>query len=317
MTDNEFLLQDRLQKIRQIINKYGEENFYISFSGGKDSTVLSALVDMAVPENKIPRVYANTGIEYRLIIEFVQRERNREHAWELVMLKPSVPIKPMLEKEGYPFKSKQHSHILDIYRRHGFNCISVPRYLGSREGYGDRYRCPKLLQYQFSDEFKLKVSDKCCLRMKEEPLNNWAKQNNKNCRILGIMPSEGGRRSTTKCLAFRNNGKIISFHPLAPVTKAWENWFISKYNIAISDIYKDPYNRERTGCKGCPFAIDLQEELDMLEKFFPEERKQCEIIWKPVYDEYRRLGYRLRKDRTKEKDHQFTLIELYEKEMNE
>lgn len=47
MTDNEFLLEDRLQKIRQIINKYGEENFYISFSGGKDSTVLSALVDMA------------------------------------------------------------------------------------------------------------------------------------------------------------------------------------------------------------------------------------------------------------------------------
>ena len=69
--DNEFLLQDRLQKIRQIINKYGEENFYISFSGGKDSTVLSALVDMALPGNKIPRVYANTGIEYKLILEFV------------------------------------------------------------------------------------------------------------------------------------------------------------------------------------------------------------------------------------------------------
>ena len=77
MTDNEFLLQDRLQKIKQIINKYGEENFYISFSGGKDSTVLSALVDMALPDNKIPRVYANTGIEYRLILEFVQRERER------------------------------------------------------------------------------------------------------------------------------------------------------------------------------------------------------------------------------------------------
>lgn len=31
---NEFLLQDRIQKIQQIIRKYGEENFYISFSGG-------------------------------------------------------------------------------------------------------------------------------------------------------------------------------------------------------------------------------------------------------------------------------------------
>ena len=72
---NEFLLQDRIQKIQQIIRKYGEENFYLSFSGGKDSTVLSALIDMALPDNKIPRVYANTGIEYRLILDFVERER--------------------------------------------------------------------------------------------------------------------------------------------------------------------------------------------------------------------------------------------------
>lgn len=73
--DNEFLLMDRIQKIKQIIKQYGEENFYISFSGGKDSTVLSALVDMALPDNTIPRVYANTGIEYRLIVDFVERER--------------------------------------------------------------------------------------------------------------------------------------------------------------------------------------------------------------------------------------------------
>ena len=72
---NDFLLQDRLQKIRQIIGKYGEENFYLSFSGGKDSTVLSHLLDMAIPNNKIPRVYANTGIEYRMIVDFVERER--------------------------------------------------------------------------------------------------------------------------------------------------------------------------------------------------------------------------------------------------
>ena len=77
--DNEFLLMDRIQKIKQIIKQYGEENFYISFSGGKDSTVLSALVDMALPDNTIPRVYANTGIEYRLIVDFVEREREREN----------------------------------------------------------------------------------------------------------------------------------------------------------------------------------------------------------------------------------------------
>ena len=74
---NEFILEDRLQKIRQVIGKYGEENFYVSFSGGKDSTVLSALIDMALPGNKIPRVFSNTGIEYKLILDFVERERER------------------------------------------------------------------------------------------------------------------------------------------------------------------------------------------------------------------------------------------------
>lgn len=91
-----------------------------------------------------------------------------------------------------------------------------------------------------------------------------------------------------------NGKKITRFQPLAPLTKDWENWFIEKYNISISDIYKPPYNFNRTGCKGCPFALNIQNELDTLEKYFPNERKQCEIIWKPVYDEYRRIGYRLK-----------------------
>ena len=55
-----------------------ELNAYISFSGGKDSTVLSHLVDEALPGNAIPRVYLNTGIEYKAVVTFVERERERE-----------------------------------------------------------------------------------------------------------------------------------------------------------------------------------------------------------------------------------------------
>ena len=113
------------------------------------------------------------------------------------------------------------------------------------------------------------------------------------------MKDEGGARLNAHCLAFKSNGKLKNFQPLVPVTKEWENWFISEYNIKICDIYYPPYNFDRTGCKGCPFNINLQKELDVLEKYFPAERMQCEIIWKPVYDEYRRLRYRL-KDKKKE-----------------
>jgi 3'-phosphoadenosine 5'-phosphosulfate sulfotransferase (PAPS reductase)/FAD synthetase len=316
MIDNEFLLQDRLQKIRQIVNKYGEENFYISFSGGKDSTVLSALVDMALPDNKIPRVYANTGIEYRLILEFVEKVRQEDHPWDLVILKPSVPIKPMLEEYGYPFKSKKHAKNVSIYQRYG-KTQSIKVYLGecSTSNKPDieplAFQCPKKLRYQFETKNRIKISDKCCYMLKEKPMVNYSKNAKRPYAIIGIMASEGGRRMKAKCLAFSGD-KLKAFQPLVPVTKEWEDWFIDAYNVEICDIYKPPYNFERTGCKGCPFALHLQEELDTLEKFFPAERKQCEIIWKPVYDEYRRIGYRLRKDRTNEKYHQYTLLELYE-----
>lgn len=59
---------DRIDSVQKVIKKYGEENFVISFSGGKDSTVLSALVDIAIPGNTIPRVFINTGIEYKAIV---------------------------------------------------------------------------------------------------------------------------------------------------------------------------------------------------------------------------------------------------------
>lgn len=314
MTENEFILADRIAKIKSTIEKYGEENFYISFSGGKDSTVLSALVDMALPGNKIPRVYANTGIEYRLILDFVKKERDREHPWELIILKPSVSIKNMLETEGYPFKSKYHSMIVGVWQNRGIEkSETVKNYLelqipkSGKKRYSN-HLCPKILRYQFYEGAPFKISDKCCDRMKKEPLDKFKKDNNKPYAIIGIMPSEGGQRETAQCLAFSGK-KLKSFQPLVPVTKEWEDWFIEEYGIAISDIYKEPYNFKRTGCKGCPFNPNIQKDLDVLEQFFPQERKQCEIIWKPVYDEYRRIGYRLKPLETV---HQMTIDEWYE-----
>lgn len=289
---NEFILQDRIQKIQQIINKYGEENFFVSFSGGKDSTVLSALIDMALPDNKIPRVYANTGIEYKLISDFVEKEREKPHKWELVILKPTVPIKPMLEKEGYPFKSKEHSAIVASWQNGNKDGLWVSNYL-KKEG---RYGLHPKLRYQFTDDNNLKISDKCCYRLKEQPLHRYQKENGKPYGIVGITRSEGGRRSKAVCLAFKGS-KLKNFQPLAPITKEWEKWFIEEFNIDICEIYKEPYNFDRTGCKGCPFNPNLQNDLNVLETFFPNERRQCEIIWKPVYEEYRRIGYRLKPDK--------------------
>ena len=62
----------RLEVIKVTNQKYDlEHNAYLSFSGGKDSTILSALIDLALPYNRIPRVYADTGIEYNMIMNML------------------------------------------------------------------------------------------------------------------------------------------------------------------------------------------------------------------------------------------------------
>ena len=131
--------------------------------------------------------------------------------------------------------------------------------------------------------------------MKEEPLQKWGKEHNKQISITGLMKEEGGRRISVQCLK-TTNGKVKFFNPLAKITKEFENWFINKYQIKLCDIYYPPYSFERTGCKGCPFAINIQHELKVLKEKLPSEYHQCNVIWKPIYDEYRRIGYRLKEN---------------------
>ena len=296
MTENEFLLSDRIAKIQQIISKYGQENFCISFSGGKDSCALSALVDLALPGNDIPRVYADTGIEWNMVRQFVFKLRQSDD--RIKVIRPATPIKKMLEADGYPFKSKKHSETLASYQRNGkIEGLAMLEHYTRQSSDGVEWHavhcCPQKLLYQFTPEFKLKVSDKCCKRLKEEPIRKWQKESKRPYTIIGLMREERGRRESAVCLAFKK-GKLKAFQPLVAVDKQWEEWFIKEYDVEICDIYKPPYNFQRTGCKGCPFTLKLQRDLEIASKFFPREREQCEIIWKPVYDEYRRIGYRLK-----------------------
>lgn len=173
MDEYEFLLEDRIVKIKSINEQYDlEHNAYISFSGGKDSTVLHYLIDLALPNNKIPRVYLNTGIEYQDIRKFVQELAKNDN--RIIVLNSGVNIKQMLEKEGYPFKSKEHSLKIEQYKK-GSRSKNIVDYR-----YKENFGCPKILQYQYNDDFKLHISDKCCHKLKKEVAHKWQRENSKS-----------------------------------------------------------------------------------------------------------------------------------------
>ena len=286
--DYELLKYDRLQIIKTIIEKYEEENFYVSFSGGKDSTVLHHLIDEAIPNNNIPRVFINTGIEYRFIQEFVKDMAKTDN--RICEVNSGVNIPTMLREKGYPFKSKGHSHKVALFQ-HGSNAPTVIEYAR-----GGEFNCPKILQYQFKKNYDLKISDRCCYELKKNVIKRYEKENNRHVAILGLRLGEGGQRANHQgCVVFDKGGLLTRFKPLNPLNDDWIEWYVKEKNIKLCKLYYPPYNFNRTGCKGCPYSIHLQEHLEVMARLLPNERKQCEILWKPIYEEYRRIGYRLKK----------------------
>lgn len=104
------------------------------------------------------------------------------------------------------------------------------------------------------------------------------------------------RQSVKSCAVFYDDKckELHKFHPLLVVNDDWMNEFIKVYGIKLCKLYYPPYTFKRTGCCGCPFNTELQKQLDTLSALLPAEKRRAEYLWKPVYSEYRKIGYRLR-----------------------
>lgn len=301
-----FLIDDRIQKIRQIAKDYNIlENGYIAFSGGKDSTVLSDLVDRALPGNKIPRIYSNTGLDYLEIQKFVRQLANEDERFFII--RPKKDIKKTLTEYGYPFKSKFHSHICDIYSRQG-KTGCVLKYAEPKAN--TPHSCPKVLQDMFNKPLPFKISEKCCYKFKKEPFALYEKESGRQIGLTGMRRAEKGLREQLKCLVF-DGDKLHRFHPLAPMDDDFIESYIKHFQIRLCVLYYAPYGFKRTGCSLCSYSTRLQEEMDILTKLLPNERKKAEYIFAPVFAEYRKRGYRLRK--FEEADKEFVPKEWWEK----
>jgi 3'-phosphoadenosine 5'-phosphosulfate sulfotransferase (PAPS reductase)/FAD synthetase len=92
------------QRIREWIREYGVDGVYVSFSGGKDSTVLLHIVRDLYPEVKA--VFIDTGLEYPEIRDFVKTFDNVD------IIRPKLTFKQVIDKYGYPFFSKEVSEVV-------------------------------------------------------------------------------------------------------------------------------------------------------------------------------------------------------------
>ena len=209
---------------------------YVSFSGGRDSTVLLHLVRSTYPDT--PAVFFDTGLEFPEIRDFVKTKSNV--AW----IKPDMSFRQTIQKYGYPVGGKNLAHWVDLAQRGQPSGIAQ---MNSNTKYG-------YIRYRWLVDAPFKISEKCCNILKKRPAEKYY-------RITGRAPIIGTRidESRNRQQVYLTYGEINKDSdipkctPLAIWTDKDISDYIRRYDLDISEIYSKGYNR--TGCAFCMFGI--------------------------------------------------------------
>lgn len=270
---------------------------YISFSGGKDSTAVLALVKMCeeiwtIQENSIPAVFSNTGIELGVTVDFVKWVKENYYT-NVVMIRPEVSFDWVLRNKGKPMLSKQKSHGLRQFQK-GKRTEALRGLLfrgETQNGHPSfRNKIADKDMHVLSEKFGINVSDSCCTYMKKKPLENWEKENKMRGALLGIRMQEGGVRLDETKRRIMRGGKIctvmqkgrIKKYPIIDWYDEDIDEFIEKYNVPLSDAYTK-FSFRRTGCMACPYARSVDKDLMYLFINEPSRYKAAMHWLKDVY----------------------------------
>ena len=263
------------QRIREWYEYYNGE-VYVSFSGGKDSTVLLHIVRSMYPD--VEAVFSDTGLEYPEIKEFVKSFDN------VTIVRPEMSFKQVVEQKGYPIISKSVSNCVRLAKKNiedGKDTLRVRQIRGLETG--SIFNKGK---WEFLLNAPFKVSDECCNYLKKKPLNKFTKESGKK-PMVATMASEGGVRREaylkTGCNAF-NNGKS---QPMGFWREEDVFEYILENKLSIAPVYGEIIKTEngyttsqekRTGCIFCAFGCHLEKSPNRFERMresHPHLHKYC------------------------------------------
>jgi len=250
--------------------EYWEGKVYVSFSGGRDSTVLLDQVRKIFPD--VPAVFIDTGLEYPEIRNFVKKFNNVE--W----VRPEIPFHKVIEKYGYPVISKMQAQYIDCYRTTGSQKMRDLRWNGKDYGYGPKYKIAE--KWKFLIDAPFKISDKCCNIMKKKPAKKYNKTSGR-FPFIGMMASDSDQRQKqylqSGCNAF--NSKDPKSNPMAFWLNSDVLEYIKKYDLGYATIY-DIYARtvRSTGCMFCMFGIHMDgnpNRFQLMKTTHPKQYDYC------------------------------------------
>lgn len=267
-------LEAKIVKTQLRIREWYEHwdgNVYVSFSGGKDSTVLLHIARGLYPE--IPAVFSDTGLEFPEIREFVRATPN------VTWVRPDMTFRKVIEKHGYPVISKEQAQWIERARKGNPRVMCEKLYGIRSDGTTTQFYTAAAWRHLINAPFK--ISAECCNEMKKKPLKRYAKESGR-IPIIGTMAAESKLREKnwlkTGCNAYDARRPVSM--PLSFWTEADMWGYIRMYGLPYCSVYDMGY--ERTGCVFCMFGAHLDAEptrFQRLQKTHPKLWRYCMRDW--------------------------------------
>lgn len=232
MTEEEFYLEDLKSKFKKINHK----EYYLSYSGGKDSHFLYWFIKEYLHDTDIEIVGVNTYMEHHEILKRILKNCD-------VVLIPKMKPFEIKEKYGIPCFSKIQDEYISRYQRGIRTNNTMKAILGKNTVFKLSNKARELLL----DGKLHQISNKCCKIIKKDTMHDYEKQSKRKA-ILGVRGSESLLRKQQYKTCFTKDKKFTPIHDLSDDLL---EKIIKKYNIEVPNVYQ---YINRTGCMGCPYG---------------------------------------------------------------
>lgn len=246
MSEEEFYLIDLKSKFAKINPK----EYFLSYSGGKDSHFLYWFIKEYLHNSDIEIVGVNTYMEHHEILKRINKNCDR-------VLLPKMKPMEIKEKYGIPCFSKFQDEMIERYQKGSRSKNTMDAITGNGR---ITFKLNKKARELTLAGTLHKVSNKCCKVIKKDTLKAYQKESGKKA-ILGVRSDESLLRKSQYKSCFT---KDKTFTPIHDLSDELLEKIIKKYNIEVPEVYK---HINRTGCMGCPYGHrsgNTNKELELL-----------------------------------------------------
>lgn len=253
-------------RIMEWYEKWGGR-VYVSFSGGKDSTVLLDLARRVCED--VPGVFVDTGLEWPEIRTFVK-------SWEnIIWLKPQMRFNEVIDTYGYPVISKDVSNRVYYAQKGSKGCLLDMQGM-NKDGSVSPYKTALYGKYQYLVEAPFKIGAGCCRVMKKTPCKHFEKESGRK-PIVGTMACE----SVSRTASWLKNG-CNAFDSARPISQPLSFWteqdvlmYLKSTGVSYCPVYGDiieengvwrTTGEQRTGCMFCAYGEHLEKSPNKFER---------------------------------------------------